>query len=125
MFTFAASTFLEVFFLLFIFIPLVFLWVAVIFDIFRRTDLSGWMIALWLFVIIVVPFFGALIYFIIRRPTDEEREAIVQTQAEYNSIKKRNSASGVADALEKLAGLKEKGVITDKEFAQQKANLFL
>ena len=125
MFTFAASTFLEVFFLLFIFIPLVFLWVAVVFDIFRRTDLSGWMIALWLFIIIVIPFIGALIYFIIRRPTDEERQAIEKTQAEYSAIQKQSSASGVADALEKLAGLKEKGVLTEEEFTKQKANLLL
>ena len=125
MFTFAASTFLEVFFLLFIFIPLVFLWVAVIFDIFRRTDLSGWMIALWLFIIIVIPFIGALIYFIIRRPTEQEKQAIEETQAEYSATKKRSTAAGVAESLEKLAGLKEKGVLTEEEFTKQKDNLLL
>ena len=120
---FATSTFLQVFFLLFIFIPLVFLWVSAIFDIFRRTDLSGWGIAGWLFLIFVIPFFGTLLYFIFRRPTGEERVALAQAQSEYDTARHRDSASRAADALEKLAKLHENGSITDAEFAKQKEKL--
>ena len=59
---FAASTFLEVFFLLLIFIPLLLLWAFSLVDLFRRRDLSGLAAAAWLLFIVFLPIFGALVY---------------------------------------------------------------
>lgn len=52
--------------LLFVFIPLVLLWVFALVDLFMRTDLRGWQIALWLFVIVLFPIIGILIYYLVR-----------------------------------------------------------
>jgi hypothetical protein len=48
------------------------IWVAIIWafiDNFRRHDHSGWAKAGWAFVILIIPFFGMLIY-LIARPAD-------------------------------------------------------
>jgi hypothetical protein len=68
-FVLAASTFVEVLVLLFIFIPLVLLWVFALVDIFGRPDISGWAKAAWLLLIIIIPIIGALVY-IGTRPSD-------------------------------------------------------
>ena len=62
----ANDTFIGVFFAMMIWLPIVFLWVAVLVDIFRRNDLSGIAMAAWLLAIIVFPIIGALVYFAVR-----------------------------------------------------------
>jgi hypothetical protein len=62
----ADDTFNGVFFAMLIWLPIVFLWVAVLVDIFRRHDLSGIAMAAWLLAIIVFPIIGALVYFAVR-----------------------------------------------------------
>ncbi len=57
--------------LLFVFIPLVMFWIFTLFDLFNRTDLRGWQIAMWLLVIILLPLIGILIYFLVRPDTPE------------------------------------------------------
>jgi hypothetical protein len=69
----AASTFVEVLLLMFIFIPLTLLWVFALIDIFGRPDISGWGKAAWILVILVIPWLGALIY-IATRPSDLEQD---------------------------------------------------
>jgi hypothetical protein len=56
--------------LLFVFIPLVLIWVFTLVDLFVRTDLRDWQIALRLFVIVLLPIIGVLIYYVAR--PDEE-----------------------------------------------------
>jgi hypothetical protein len=75
------SNFWEAFFLLLIWVPLVMLWLGALFDVFRRDDIGGGSKALWVICIILVPWFGSLIY-LISRPagaTREERAAIRAT----------------------------------------------
>jgi hypothetical protein len=69
------TTFWEAFFLLLIWVPLLMLWFAALFDVFRRDDLTGPKKALWAAGIIVLPWFGALIYLAARPAgaTPEER----------------------------------------------------
>jgi hypothetical protein len=62
----ALTTFWQVFFLLLIWVPLVMLWGFALYDIFRRQDLRGLSKALWVAVIIVLPYFGVLIYLVAR-----------------------------------------------------------
>jgi hypothetical protein len=56
------------FFLLLIFVPLAMLWVFALVDIFKRHDMSGGATALWVAIVILIPFLGALVY-IAMRPT--------------------------------------------------------
>ena len=70
----AASTFVEVLVVLFIFIPLIMMWGFALVDLFIRRDLSGGGTALWLLLIIVLPVFGALIY-LAARPAPADSQA--------------------------------------------------
>jgi len=111
------------FFLWIIWIMLLF---RVIGDIFRSQDLGGFAKVLWLLLVIVVPFFGVFVYMIARghamaqhdmnaaQARDEQFKAYVQQVA---------PSSGSADELAKLAELHQSGVLTDAEFAQQKAKV--
>ena len=63
-----ASNFVELLIILFIFIPLIMLWVFALVDLFARPDLGGGAKVLWMFLIIFLPLLGVLIYFL-TRPT--------------------------------------------------------
>ncbi len=112
----------------------IFLWVAwlfvlfqVIFDIFRSHDMGGWGKALWMIFVVLLPFLGVFVYVIARGHGMQERQleqARAQDAAMRSYIQETASSSGgTADELSKLADLNAKGVITDAEFAQQKAKL--
>ncbi len=68
-----ASTFLEVLIILFIFIPLIMLWVFALVDLFGRPDLGGGAKVLWMFFIVFLPLLGVVIYFL-TRPTPAEED---------------------------------------------------
>ena len=62
----ALTTFWDVFFILLIWVPLIMLWVFALVDIFQRADIGGGSKALWVAVVILLPFLGTLIYLIAR-----------------------------------------------------------
>ena len=103
------------FFILLIFIPLLMLWVFALVDLFQRRDLSGWAKALWAIAIVLFPLLGLLIYFITRPASLEEKEA---TQRYY-----QQQTADMADQLERLSELHDKGVLTDDEYQKQKDKL--
>ena len=113
---------------LFFWIAVLFLLFRVLVDILRSKDLSGWAKALWLILVVLVPFIGVVAYVIVRGYSMSERD-IEQTQREGQAFRSSvqeavgSSAGGAADELSKLADLKERGVISDAEFDQQKAKL--
>lgn len=118
----AMSDFWEAFFLLLIWIPLVMLWVAALFDVFRRDDLGGGWKALWVVCIILVPWFGSLIY-LISRPagaTAAERVAMDQESREFVA---KYSPDNRAAQLKVLSDLHDSGKLTDAEFAEEKARI--
>src|SRR5579864_4312149 len=105
-----------------------FLWiwiaVGVVFDIFRSHDLSNWGKALWMLFIFVLPLFGVLGYLIVRGHTMHEHQA--QDQARYDAFRHYLGAaapSGPADDLNKLADLRDRGVLTSEEFERAKSKL--
>jgi hypothetical protein len=63
----AASAFVWVFIL----VPLLVVWVIGLVDIVRR-PLSRQATAAWIVVVLVFPFIGTLVYFLLRKPTQEE-----------------------------------------------------
>ena len=73
------------FLLLLIFLPLAMLWAFALIDIFHRHDMAGGAKALWVAIVIVIPFIGALVY-IAMRPTvtsDAEREHYARAAHEF------------------------------------------
>ena len=115
-------SFWNAFFLLLIYIPLIMLWVFAVMDIFRRDDMGGFSKAIWVAVVIFLPYFGTLIDLISRRPggTPEERHAIDQANREFvQSYTPTTSAT----ELSTLADLHDRGKLSDEEFAAEKARL--
>jgi Short C-terminal domain/Phospholipase_D-nuclease N-terminal len=111
-----------------------FLWIAwivvlfrVIFDIFRSKDMGGWGKALWVIFVVFLPFLGVLVYLIARGHSMSERDyqdAAAQEQAFQSYVRSAaGSGGGSADELTKLADLRDRGVINQAEFEQQKAKI--
>jgi uncharacterized membrane protein len=92
---------------------LIWIFITIFADIFRRNDLTGGWKAIWIIVIFIIPFFGALIY-IIARPKVTAQDVQIMTQADAAA----KAAAGVstADQIEKLNQLKESGAITVPEY---------
>ena len=109
----------------------IFILFKVIFDIFRSHDLSGWAKAAWMIFVIILPFLGVFVYVIARGKEIGQRdvdEAQAQQQKYQDYVREARTSAGVAgggtaEELAKLADLKERGIITDAEFEQQKAKL--
>jgi hypothetical protein len=108
-----------------------FAWLMLLFrifaDIFRSSDMGGAAKAFWSIFVIFLPFLGVLIYVIVRGQSMTERDIANARQNEeaFRSYVQdaAGSSGGTADELAKLADLQAKGVITEAEFAQQKAKL--
>ena len=116
----------------FIWIAWIWLVITILIDIFRSDDLSGWGKAGWTLLVIFLTWIGVLIYLIARGKGMNERrfaEAAQMKQAQDDYIRQVASDSGstgtasTADEVAKLADLHKQGVLTDDEFAAQKAKL--
>jgi hypothetical protein len=106
----------------------IFLLVRIIFDIFRSHELNGWAKAAWLIFVIILPFLGVFVYLIARghkmAEHDERDRARQQEQfKQYVQEAAGSSGGGNAEELNKLADLHSRGVLTDEEFAAQKAKV--
>jgi Short C-terminal domain/Phospholipase_D-nuclease N-terminal len=110
----------------FVWILWIFLLVRIITDIFRSPDLGGWARAGWTVLLIIFPFIGALAYLILRGSDMHTRENR-QSAANEHLLRYLQQTSGpgvsTADELHKLAALRDNGVLTEEEFAAQKAKL--
>ncbi len=113
----------------FMFILWLFLLFRIVGDIFASRDLGGWGKALWTLLLIVLPLLGSLIYLIVRGRGMEERAVQRSEAAEASFRQYVQSAAAPAsppdptEQLTKMAALHERGVLTDQEFAAQKAKL--
>jgi hypothetical protein len=118
---------------------IIFIWIAwiilvfrIFVDIFRSHDLNGWAKGLWSAFVILLPFLGVFVYLIARGHTMAERD-VAEAKANEDAVQSyiRNVAGGgaggggggTADELAKLADLRDKGVISEDEFVQQKAKI--
>ena len=114
-------------FIFFIWILWFMLLFKVFIDIFRSDDMGGWGKALWSIFVICVPFLGVFVY-LIARGKDMGKRDMAQAQAQdaqFRAYVQDAAASGgsSADQLAKLADLKDRGVISDAEFQQQKSKI--
>ncbi|WP_205328647.1 SHOCT domain-containing protein [Glycomyces sp. YM15] len=115
-------SFWDFFWLLLIWLPLMMMWAFALLDIFRRDDLKGWLKALWVVVVVVLPFFGTLIYLIARPAgaTAAEREAL---DASGRAFVAKYAPDNAAEQLRVLADLHDRGKLTDAEFQTEKARV--
>jgi Short C-terminal domain/Phospholipase_D-nuclease N-terminal len=105
-------------FVFFLWFQVIFIFIRVFADIFHRRDLSGAAKAGWIFLLVVLPFLGALIYMIARpKMTEQDREDIQRVQA----MQQRVSGYSPAEELEKLSKLKASGDISAEEYERLKA----
>jgi putative oligomerization/nucleic acid binding protein/phospholipase D-like protein len=119
--------FLDVFWTMILF----FLWVAwlvvlfrIIADVFRRHDTSGWVKALWIVFVIVLPFLGVLVYLIAngdemgRRDLEQTRAA----RAEFDDyVRSVADSGGPAAEIDRAKQLLDSGAISQAEFEAIKA----
>ena len=102
--------------------------IAIVGDIFRDHELSGWGKALWTLFLIVAPWLGSLVYLIARGRSMNER-ALAKAQRDeraFGQYVRATAGSGTtstADELTKLADLRERGTLSVAEFELAKAKV--
>lgn len=119
------------FFDLFLTILVVFAWVlyiwiaiAVLIDIFRRADLSGWGKAGWVIVVVLFSWFGVLIYLIVNHTGMQERRTkeTQQLQGQFDDyVRSVASTGGPATEIAKAKQLLDSGTIDQAQFERIKA----
>ena len=124
------DSFLEFFWFLFVFYLFVaYLRVlfAIITDLFRDHQMSGWLKALWLLFLFLIPFLSALIYLIVRNQGMTERSAAAFGQAKQaqdthiRDVAGKSPAQQIADAK----ALLDSGAITPQEFDTLKSKALI
>jgi hypothetical protein len=111
------------FFLLFAWIWIL---ISVLSDLVRDHELSGIAKAVWVFFLIFLPFLGVLIYLIVRGNGMRDRTIKAQADAKQHFdsyVREQAQSASPAEELQKLADLKDKGVISGEEFDTAKAKL--
>jgi Short C-terminal domain/Phospholipase_D-nuclease N-terminal len=97
--------------------------IAIISDVFRRDDLSGWGKAGWTLLVIVVPFLGVLIYLAAHGSGMSERSAkqARAQKAEFDAYVRETAATGGPAAdIERAKALLDSGAISQAEFEEMK-----
>lgn len=115
---------------LWLFFLFMFIWVfvALVSDLFRDHELSGGAKALWILALVVFPLLGSLVYIIVRGGGMAERSArqAQAARAEFDSyIRSAAASTGTApvDDLTRLNDLRASGTISDDEFETLKSRV--
>jgi Phospholipase_D-nuclease N-terminal/Short C-terminal domain len=99
--------------------------IAILTDVFRRRDMSGWGKAGWTVFLIVLPFLGVLIYLIANHDGMAERNAkqaqVAQTEFDDYVKTVAKNGGGAASEIEKAKNLLDSGAINQAEFEAIKA----
>ena len=100
---------------------------VVLTDVFRSRDLSGWAKAGWTIFVLFLPLVGILVYLIARGPSMQKRAARQADEQEEAFRSYVQDAAGApassADQLAQLADLRQRGVISNAEFEQEKTKV--
>jgi predicted PurR-regulated permease PerM len=106
-------------FISFLFIAYLMLLFNIIGDLFRDRSVSGVVKAIWIILLIFIPFLTALIYLIVRGEgmATRQMEAMAHMQQRQNEyIKQVASSSSPADEIAKAKEMLDSGAITQAEF---------
>src|SRR5262245_901473 len=105
----------------FMFVVWFWLIILVVGDLFRRRDISGLGKALWVIVLILIPYIGVFAYVVVQGRGMAERTS-QQAQHARDELR-RVVGFSVADEIGKLDRLKKSGSITDQEFMRLRGKL--
>jgi hypothetical protein len=112
-------------FMIFLWVVWIWLLITVFIDIFRDKELNGFAKAMWILFVLVLPFLGVLVYVIVRGDSMNERQAQQAASREEAAVayiqETADADHGSADEIAKLVQLHKDGILTDDEFAAQKA----
>jgi predicted membrane channel-forming protein YqfA (hemolysin III family) len=103
---------------IFFFVIWFWLIVTVFADLFRRHDISGWIKALWIIAVIVVPYFGVFIYLV-----SQHRGMADRTERDVAQLERQAATSSAADELKKLDALHKDGTIDSTEYQQLRSRV--
>ena len=110
-----------------VFLFVVWIWIlfTIITDLFRNHEMSGWLKAAWLVVLVFIPYLTALIYLIVYGSDMRERQMRAQAEAKHQADQYIRAAAHVspADELHKLHELVDKGALTEAEYDRAKQKL--
>jgi hypothetical protein len=111
--------------LLVVFFWVIWFWLLILVfaDLFRRRDISGWMKALWIIFVVLVPYLGVFIYLITQSRSMGERTSkeAQASQAQFDQYVRNVASSGSPAAeIEKAKQLLDSGSITQAEFDEIK-----
>src|SRR4051812_43800364 len=117
--------FIDVFWSMIIFFFwVIWIWIVitVLMDVFRRHDIGGFMKALWVIFVVILPWLGVLIYLIVEHNGMRER-SMKDVEAQQNAFDERvrQASGGSADEISKAKALLDSGAITQQEFDALKA----
>lgn len=110
----------------FFFVAYLFVLFYVLTDLFRDHQLSGWWKALWIILLIVMPYLTSLVYIIARGRGMAERQgaAIQHARSAQDAYIKQVAGSGGKSAADHIADAKallDNGTINQAEFEQLKS----
>jgi divalent metal cation (Fe/Co/Zn/Cd) transporter len=110
---------------MFLFVVWVWILFTIISDLFRNHDMSGAKKALWIALLVFIPYLTALVYLIIHGNDMRERTMRAQAEAKHQADDYIRAAAHVtpADELHKLHELVEKGALTEAEYDRAKGKL--
>jgi hypothetical protein len=101
-----------------IWVPLILMWTFALADLFRRADLSGWRKLVWLVVIVLLPIFGVVVYFLFKPA------ATWATYGYEDSPDVRQGMGGSSsEKLSSLAELRSSGVINEEQYQRGRSNI--
>jgi hypothetical protein len=109
----------------FLFVIWIWILIAIISDLFRDHEMSGWAKGIWIIFLVFIPFLSALVYLIARGNGMRDRALKAQSDAKahFDEYVREQAASSPAEELHKLNDLREKGALSQAEFDQAKAKL--
>ncbi len=114
-------------FWVFLFFIQTWLTVTIFIDIFRSHDLKGWVKALWVLLVLVLPMIGILAYIVVRgdkiRVHQIRAQRIQEESARDRPRHSHTATSSPAGQLSRLAELRRDDVITSDEFRQLKSHV--
>jgi type VI protein secretion system component VasK len=113
--------------MLWFFLWIIWIWMLIMIfgDIFRSSDMSGWVKALWIIFVVILPYLGVLIYIIVRGQKMQQNavDSAQQRDAAFRQYVQdaTQSTSGTAEELSRLADLRDRGILSEDEFQTAKA----
>jgi hypothetical protein len=110
---------------LWIFALIILIWIiiAIITDLFRNHESSGWVKALWIIFLIIAPWLAALIYLIVEHKGMAERSMKAADKMEKQQAQYIQSVAGTspAEQIKHAKDLLDAGTITQAEYDQLKS----